>query len=118
MVTLGLMVAGCKSRPFDGPTVEAFNGRVVRNGEPVSFPEGETVELKVFHEKGQSFGIPLQSDGSFKIGWMPIGKYTVMLNRSPKNGRGAPTRYGVPGGLEIQEGKLDYTIELGKGWEP
>src|SRR5262249_643913 len=36
-VVLGLALAGCTPKPFDGPTVDAFNGRVVRNGEPVSF---------------------------------------------------------------------------------
>ncbi len=118
LFALGLGVVGCRSKSFDGPTVDAFNGRVVHNGERVSFPEGEEVTLKLFHEKGQSFGIPLKADGSFKIGWMPIGKYGVMLNRNPKNGKGAPTRYTVPDGLTIADGKTDYTIELGKGWTP
>jgi hypothetical protein len=115
---LGLVVVGCKSRHFDGPTVDAFTGKVTHNGKPVSFPEGEEVSLKVFHEKGQSFGIPLKSDGSFQIGWMPIGKYSVMLNRAPKGGKGPPGRYNVPGGLTIEQGKTEYTIELGKDWKP
>jgi hypothetical protein len=119
LVALGLTVAGCKSREFDGPTVDAFNGRVVRDGEPVSFPEGEQVTLQVsLHEKAQSFGIPLKSDGSFQITWMPIGKYSMMLERPPKGGKGPPTKYQVPGELVIEPGKTEYTIELGKGWNP
>lgn len=115
---LGLVGAGCGPRKaFDGPTVDAFTGRVTHNGQPVSLPEGQA-QLALFHEKGQSFNIPLQPDGSFKIGWMPIGKYSAMLNRPPKGAKGAPTRYQVPGGLEIQDGKTDYTVELGKGYKP
>src|SRR5262249_17982133 len=103
---LASAVLGCSSDgPYDGPKVDAFTGRVTHNGKPVSCPQGEEVSLKVFHEKGQSFGIPLQPDGTFKIGWMLIGKYSVMLNRAPKNARGGPSMYGVPGGLTIEQGK-------------
>jgi hypothetical protein len=119
MAMLGLALAGCKQRQFEGPTVDAFNGRVVRDGEPVSFPEGEEVSLRLFSEKGQSLGIPLKSDGTFKIGEMGQGKYTVQLLRSAKAGKGqAPRIYNVPGGLNIEPGKTDYTIELGKDWKP
>jgi hypothetical protein len=114
---LALAVAGC-SRRFPGPTVGAFTGRVTYNGQPVSFPEGEKASLKVFHEKGQSFGIPLKPDGSFRVGWMPVGKYSVLLNRDPKDGRGAPVRYNVPDGLTIKEGQTEYSIELGKARKP
>jgi hypothetical protein len=114
-----LAVAGCgPSKPFDGPTVDAFKGRVVHNGQPVSFPAGDEVSLTLFHEKGQRFGIPLTADGSFTIGWMPIGKYSVMFNRGPKDSKGPPTKYNAPDGLTIEAGKTEYTIELGKGWKP
>jgi len=46
-----LGTVGCKKPLCDAPTVEAFNGRVVRDGEPVSFPEGEEVSLRLFSEK-------------------------------------------------------------------
>ncbi len=121
LLALGLGVVGCTSKSqFDGPMVEAFTGRLTHNGKPVSFPEGETVSLTLFHEKGQSLGIPLQSDGSWKIGWMPVGKFSVLLNQPPKGGagKGPPGKYNVPGGLTIEEGKTDYTIELGKDWKP
>jgi hypothetical protein len=118
VLLLGLAVVGCKKR-FDGPTIDACNGKLVQDGKPVSFPEGEQVLLQVFHEKGQSFGIPIQPDGSFKIGWMPVGKYSAMLTRQGKVLKGSPqNRYSVPGGLTIQDGKLEYTIDLGKGWKP
>jgi hypothetical protein len=116
---LGLLV-GCNSKPYDGPTVDTFNGRVVRKGEPVSFPEGETVQMHVqlIGGKGVAYDIKLESDGSFKIGWMPIGKYAVMLNRGAKGAKGPPTKYNVPGELDIEPGKTEYQIELGDGWNP
>ena len=68
--------------------MDAFNGKLTHDGKPVSFPAGEDVSLKVFHEKGTSFGIPIKEDGTFKIGWMPIGKYSGMLNRSTAQQKG------------------------------
>jgi hypothetical protein len=117
---LGMVVVGCGPRKsFDGPTVDAFTGRLTHDGRPVTFTEGETVSLDVYHETGRHFGIPIQSDGSFKIGWMPIGKYSATLMRGKTEGRGPPaSRYNVPGGLTIEEGKTEYAIELGKGWKP
>jgi hypothetical protein len=121
---VGSVVVGCRTSKIPGidpsvPTVDAFNGKVVRDGEPVSFPEGEAVQLMIYHESGQSFGIPLNSDGTFQIGVMPVGKYSAILERPPKSGqRGPPTKYGVPGGLTIEAGKTEYTIELGKDWKP
>src|SRR4051812_16522306 len=114
LAAAALAAGGC-GRPFDGPTVDAFIGRVVQNGKPVQVGEGAS--LHVFHEKGTSFGIPLQSDGTFKIGWMPIGKYSVMFKRATPKANGQPVQHSVPGGLTIQEGQTEYTIELGKGWK-
>lgn len=112
-----LVSAGCSSKPggFDGPTVDAFNGRVVRDGKPVSLSDADSAQLKLVHNPtGQSFGIPLRPDGTFNIGWMPIGKYTAMLERKPKDARGGPRVDAVPGGFEIEAGKTEYTVELGK----
>src|SRR5439155_925970 len=80
---LGLAVFGCgKDRGgFEGPTVDAFHGKVTHNGNPVKFAEGDDVQLTVFHTSGRQFGIPLSTDGTFEIGWMPIGKYAMMLER-------------------------------------
>ncbi len=112
-------VVGCESKHggFDGPTVDAFNGRVVRDGKPITFPDSSSAQLKLIHgATGQSFGIPLQPDGSFRIGWMPIGKYSAILQRQPKDSsRGGPQMYNVPGGFEIEAGRTEYTVELGKG---
>ena len=119
---LGLAVVGCgKDRGgFEGPTVDAFHGKVTHNGKPVKFAATEEVQLKVFHDSGRQFGIPLAEDGTFQIGWMPIGKYAMMLEREPKNpGKGpTKTRHSVPGNLIIEEGKKDYVIELGKDFKP
>jgi hypothetical protein len=114
---LGFLATGCGSGKFDGPTVDAFTGKLVKDGKPVTFPAGENVELKVIHEKAQSFGIPISPDGSFKIGWMPIGKYSAMLIRTKDGGKGGPNMYNVPNGFEISDGKTDYDIELGKNWK-
>ena len=85
--TLVLLVVSCEKRQtYDGPRVDSFSGRVVKDGKPVSFPSDESVQLKLIHDKAKSFGIPIASDGSFKIGWMPTGKYSVMLIREKAKG--------------------------------
>ena len=118
-LALALAVAGCERvARVEGPKVDQFVGRLTQGGQPVSFPGGETVQLQVIHEKGQSFGIPIQPDGSFKIGWMPIGKYTATLTRQkPGTKGGVPVRHPVPGGLTIADGQTEYTVELGKGFK-
>jgi hypothetical protein len=113
---LTLAAVGCGPKLFEGPTVDKFTGRVVKDGKPVNWPEG--LQLELTHEKGRKLGIPIQPDGSFTIGLMGVGKYTVMVKGSPAGGKGAPYIYSVPGGLTIEEGKTDYTIELGKDWKP
>jgi hypothetical protein len=120
---LGLAVFGCSKRRggYEGPTVDAFHGKVTHNGNPVKFADNEEVQLTLYHEKGQQFGIPLKADGTFEIGWMPTGKYAMMLERTVKNPakKGpAKTRYNVPDGLTIEDGKKDYVIELGKNFKP
>lgn len=119
IVGLGLAAVGCGAKKsYDGPTVDAFVGRLTQEGKPVTLPAGAKFSLELFHEKGQSFGVPIQADGSFKIGWMPIGKYSATLIREDKKGKGPPgKRYTVPGGLTIEDGKTEYTIELGKNWK-
>ena len=119
MAGLLLGAVGCAAKDPYGPKVPAFNGQVVQDGKPVTFPDGKNVSLQVFDEKGVSFGIPLHPDGSFQIGWMPIGKYSVMLIEPSDQVRGPMAkRYNVPGGLTIEDGKTEYTIELGKDWKP
>jgi hypothetical protein len=121
-VGLGLL-AGCGEpvAKFEGPTVKEFTGKLVHNGKPVSFQGDKSVTLKVFHEKGQSFGIPIKPDGSFQIGWMPTGKYSASLIREKSVAGGkasAPNMYGLPGdALIISDGQTEYTIELGKGYK-
>ena len=122
---LGLVVVGCAPKiPYTGKTVDKFVGKVTHNGKPVSFPADQTVQMSLFHESGEQFGIPIKEDGTFDIGWMPVGKYSVMLERrqdakkqdAKKQGPGI-SRYDVPGGLTIEEDKTDYVIELGKGFK-
>lgn len=112
---LFLNLFGCgPDVPFDGPTVDAFVGELVKEGKPVTF-DGP-VKLSLMHEKGERFDIPIQPDGSFKIGWMPIGKYSAMLAQEPIEKSG-PKMYTIPGGLTIEDGKTEYRIDLGKGWK-
>ena len=117
--SLGLVVVGCSEKPFPGKTVDKFVGKVTHNGNPVSFPAEQMTELKLFHESGQQFGIPIKEDGTFVIGWMPVGKYAVMLERqqAAKKGPGI-SRHSVPDGLTIEEGKTEYVVELGKDFKP
>jgi hypothetical protein len=117
---LSFAVVGCgPPKLFDGPTVNAFTGRVTQNGAAVTFPGEEKMMLKLVNESnGKSIGIPLQSDGSFKIGEMGIGKYSVILTSEPTGKTFRPKMYPVPGGLTIEEGKTEYTVELGKDWKP
>jgi hypothetical protein len=116
LLLLGPGLSGCgPKKSFEGPTVDAFTGQLTRNGQPATFPETQKVRLQVYHETGRSFLIPIQPDGSFKIGWMPIGKYSATLLRA-KEGTGPPEkRDNIPGGLTIESGKTEYAIELGKG---
>jgi hypothetical protein len=110
---------GCERRStYDGPTIDKFGGKVVADGKSVQFPENETVQLKLFHEKGQSFNVPIGQDGTFSIGWMPTGKYSATLLRAKPTQKGAPSQYGVPGGMTIADGQTEYTVELGKNWKP
>jgi len=114
-------VAGCGGhKEFSGPTVDAFTGKLTQDGKPVSFPPGEAVTLQVIHhDTGRQFGVPIQPDGTFKIGWMPIGKYSAILKRAPRAGaRGGPNMYNVPDGFAVTDGQTEYAIDLGKGFKP
>jgi hypothetical protein len=122
ILLLLLGVSGCgPKKHYEGPTVDAFVGRLTHDGKAVTFPENEEVILELgFHGTGRRYGIPIAADGSFKIGWMPIGKYSPTLLRTDKEGKKMPrtTQYRLPGEFTIEEGKTEYTIELGKGWKP
>jgi hypothetical protein len=118
-VILGWTVVGCgpPKAKFEGPTIPAFNGRVVADGKPVTFPEGDDLFVKVYHEKGESFNIPVKSDGTFNIGWMPIGRYSAALMRKNKAGKGGPGRYGIAD-FTVVAGQTEYVLELGKNFKP
>jgi hypothetical protein len=113
---IALCFAGCKPGPAQyGETTDAFMGRVVQDGKPVTLPDESRLNLT--HDKSyHRFGIPLKPDGSFEIGWMPIGEYSAELiwMREPTKDQG---RYNVPKGLIIEKDTKRYEIELGKGWK-
>ena len=116
-VALGL--AGCGDNDKQ-KYIKTFTGQLTQDGKPVTFPEGTT--LLVIHEGGRlSGGVPIKPDGSFNIGKMPVGKYGLVLERSgaTPGGKGGPSRskYPIPGGLTLEEGKTEYTVELGKDFK-
>jgi hypothetical protein len=120
---------GCGYGPkpyYEGPKVPAFSGQVVHNGKPVAFPEDEEVRVQCTVIEGEgigkSFGVPIKADGTFSMGWMPLGKMSLRLERAPKDPAkttgGPPNRYSIPGGLTTEQGKTTgYVIELGEGWK-
>ncbi len=124
VLAVGLLAAGCGPGRYEykGPKVDAFTGQLVQNGKPVQFPAGTQPQLSlIFEEEARRFGIPIQPDGTFKIGWMPIGKYSAEMKwrKAAASGKesAGPGLYNVPGGLTIEEGKTEYTVELGKGFK-
>jgi hypothetical protein len=129
MAGLVWTAAGCSYGPkpyYDGPKVGSFSGQVVQNGQPVTFPEDEEVLVYCTGIEGQAigknFGVPIKPDGTFSMGWMPLGKMSTRLERSPKDPAktkpGPPNRYSIPGGLTIEQGKTSgYVIELGPRWK-
>jgi hypothetical protein len=119
--SVGCGETGAGPADYDA-TVDRFVGRIVSDGKPVEFgPDDKTTLQLIYRLTGESFGIPIKPDGTFTIGWMPVGAYTARLDRQPlpKPGKrgGQPTRYTVPEGLKIEQGKTEYTVELGKGWK-
>jgi hypothetical protein len=121
VVVLGATIVswGCArtdAYKFNGPATDAFTGRLVHTGQPVSFPAEEQVFLKVMlpEKAGRTFQIPIQSDGTFQYGWMPAGKYQAMLIRKSVGRRTSP--YNLPE-FTIEEGKTEYTIDMGPNWK-
>jgi hypothetical protein len=116
-VALGL--AGCGDSE---KSIKTFTGQLTQDGKPVTFPQGQDTTLLVVHEGGRLSGeVPIKPDGSFSIGKMPVGKYHLVLERSgaTPGGKGGRSRskYTVPGGLTLEEGKTEYTVELGKDFK-
>jgi hypothetical protein len=115
---LVLPAIGCKpGKEFDGPTVDHFTGKVVSNGKPISIPPGEKLKLQLRHESSHYYGIDINPDGTFEIGWMPIGKYTVLAERFKPGQKGPPAKLAVPGSFFVSEGQTEYTIDMGKAWK-
>ena len=112
MLILFLLTTGCtKVAKFDGPTVDAFEGQLVSEGKPVSFSDDkEVVKVFLVHKgSGERFRIPIRPDGTFGIGWMPVGDFNCRLERKKKGGfevQGMEfeTQFKpVPGGLTIED---------------
>jgi hypothetical protein len=121
LLAVSIVCAGCTQKPVGyKETTEAFVGSVLQDGKPISLPEGSRMDL-VHDETYSKFGIPLGQDGSFKIGWMPTGKYSaelVWLKGAASADGGSLERFNVPNGLTIEKDKTEYTMDLGKKWEP
>jgi hypothetical protein len=118
VLALSVVLVGCGG-PYSEPTIDEFDGRLTHRGQPVSFAADEKVVLRlVFHKNGERFGIPIKPDGTFDIGWMPIGEYSAILERSssapgaPRGSTGKQT-FNIEKGMTIAEGQTKYDIELG-----
>jgi hypothetical protein len=110
-----------KEEEARGPTVPTFTGRLLHRGEPVRFEGGEQVVLRLVHRgRVESFGIPIRPDGTFELGWMPLGEYAAYYDRGAQERGANPFTggYQLPSDLNIREGQTDYTIELGEDWTP
>ncbi len=115
---LCLTALGCNSKEYSGPTVDKFTGVVTSNGKPISIPPGTHFQIRLRHESGQSFGIPINTDGTFEIGWMPLGHYEILTESTKEGQRGGMGKARVPGpGLQVTAGKTEYTIDLGKNFK-
>jgi hypothetical protein len=117
-LAVSFALVGCGG-PYSEPTIDEFDGRLTHKGQPVSFTDDEKVVLRlVFHKNGERFGIPVKPDGTFDIGWMPIGEYSAILERSsstpgaPRGNTGKQT-FNIEKGLTIAEGQTKYDVELG-----
>lgn len=113
--------AGCGG-PYEEPTIDEFNGKLTHQGEDVGFAANEKAVLRlVFHKNGQRFGIPINQDGTFDIGWMPIGEYSAILEKtaSSKGAKGSTGRqlYNIQEGMTITKGQTRYIVELGKDFK-
>lgn len=122
LMAIPFSFVGCGQTPVKyKETTEAFVGAVVQNGKPITLPEGARLDL-VHEETYSKFGVPLKQDGSFEIGWMPIGKYSAELvwlkGATTGNAGGSQERYNVPNGLTIEKDRTQYQLELGKQWKP
>ncbi len=105
-------------KPFyEGPKTDSFSGQVVHEGKPVTF-SGDNEAIIVFYSAdGVQFGVPIKADGTFSIGWMPVGKQHLVLERA-SGGSGTTSKYGIPGEFTIEAGKSSgYVVELGKGFK-
>jgi hypothetical protein len=122
VLALSIALVGCGG-PYSEPTIDEFDGRLTHKGQPVSFAADEKVVLRlVFHKNGERFGIPIKSDGTFDIGWMPIGEYSAILERSSSaagSSRGSTGKqmFNIEKGLTITEGQTKYDVELGDDFQ-
>lgn len=116
LAALAASALGCSGREYSGPTVEKFIGTVTQNGKQISVKPGERLTIQMRHESGQVFGIPIKEDGTFEIGWMPLGHYDLIAEKYKDGQRGGPSKTGV-GGFQVMNGKTEYNIELGKHWK-
>jgi hypothetical protein len=119
LATLVLPALGCgKDKEFDGPVVDKFVGKVVKDGKPFTIPGSDQLSIEAKHESHQTFGIPIKPDGTFEIGWMPLGNYVLFAEYHKAGQKGRSNKATIPGGLQVMQGKTDYVIELGKNWKP
>jgi hypothetical protein len=121
-ILIALLLIGCGG-PYKEPTIDEFDGKLTHKGQPVKFSSDDKVVLRlVFHKNGERFGIPINPDGTFDIGWMPIGDYSAILERSSTKQAGVRSgeveSFNIENGLTIAEGETQYAVELGDDFRP
>jgi hypothetical protein len=115
-----IVTFGCGNKEFSGPKVDKFTGKVTAGGKQITIPADYevTINLQMDGVPGKSFGIPVKPDGTWQITWMPTGAYIVTVEKTNlKATKGAPDKRVVPEKFNVEAGKTEYSIDLGKNWK-
>ena len=114
-------LVGCdppKVKEYDGPIIDKFVGSVVHDGKPVKFTDDEIVSVQLLASTPRRlWTIPVKSDGTFEITWMPIGKFFAILERKDKSNPMSRNKFSISDDFRIEDGKTEYVIELGPNWK-
>lgn len=116
-----LIIAGCGG----GRTADTglrLSARITSGGQPVEIPPGEEVTVSLMSSAGKRHILYRQPDDTFVWPRLDIdgpalkpGAYYVMIARSGRPGKGS-TPPSTPDRLTIEDGRLEYAIEVGKTW--
>jgi hypothetical protein len=121
-----LAATGCGGEPkggftYDGKYLDSFSGQLVQDGKPITVPEGTSLQMMREGDGTMSFNVIPKTDGSFSGGKVALGYYKPCLDlpkKSGPKGQGAGSgKFFLPGEVILEEGKTNYTIDVGKDWK-